>query len=47
MKKKNRWKHEVEREERIDFIKQVAVEGILFAATVVVGGAALWLLHFI
>ena len=47
MKKKNRWKHEVEREERIDFWGRAAVEAILFVATVVVGGAAIWLLHFI
>jgi hypothetical protein len=44
---KNRWKHEVEREERIDFVGRVTVEAILFAAIVIVGGAALWLLHFI
>ena len=44
---RNRWKAEVEREERIDFIGKAAVEAILFAATVIVGGAALWLLHFV
>lgn len=44
---KNRWKYEVEREERIDFYGKAAVEAILFAATAAIGGAALWLLHFV
>jgi hypothetical protein len=44
---KNRWKAEVEREERIDFWGRAAVEAILFAAAAAIGGAAIWLLHFV
>jgi hypothetical protein len=44
---RNRRKNEVEREERIDFIGRAVVEVVMFTATATLGGAAIWLLHFV
>ncbi len=44
---KNRRFSDIEREARIDDIGKAVVEAVILTVSVIVGGAAIWLAHFI